>query len=137
MLRNAFYTEVLVNPGLRAAVEAGELRAADQGIPVNFATLGDLGLAAAAAVDGEGHAGAVYEVRGPVWTVPDLALTLSKVTGREVAYRPVPVDELGPAGFVHQLIASGLFAEPSDDLEKLIGRPPTGLREAVEAALSA
>jgi hypothetical protein len=28
-----------------------------------------------------------------------------------------------------------LFSQPSDDLEKLIGRPPTSLREAVEAVL--
>jgi NAD(P)H dehydrogenase (quinone) len=57
------------------------------------------------------------------------------VSGKPVAYRAVSVDELGPAGFVHPLIASGLFAVPTDDLEKLIGRAPTGLREVVEATL--
>jgi hypothetical protein len=46
----------------------------------------------------------------------------------------VPAAELGPAAFV-QLVAAGLFAEPSDDLEKLISRPATGLRAAVETAL--
>jgi NAD(P)H dehydrogenase (quinone) len=134
-LRNTFYMELVVNPGLRAAVDAGELRAADNGAPVNLATIADLGVAAAAAVSGDGHAGAAYELRGPVWTLADLASTLSEVSGKEVAYRPVPVEELGGAGFVHQLIASGLFSEPADDLEKLIGRRPTSLREAVEAAL--
>jgi NAD(P)H dehydrogenase (quinone) len=134
-LRNTFYMEVLVNPGLRAAVDAGELLGADNGVPVNLATIADLGFAASVTVDGEGHAGAVYELRGPVWTLADLARTLSAVSGNDVAYKPVPVDELGQAGFVHQLIASGLFSEPAGDLEKLIGRPPTGLREAVETAL--
>jgi len=52
-----------------------------------------------------------------------------------VTYRAVPADDLGPAAFVHNLIASGLFAEPSDDLEKLLGRPATGMRDAVVAAL--
>ena len=47
----------------------------------------------------------------------------------------VPSAELGPAAFVHDLVASGLFAEPSGDLEKLIGHPPTSLRTAVEAVL--
>src|SRR5918997_1444917 len=60
------------------------------------------------AEDGQGfladHTGAVYELRGPVWTLADLARTLSEVSGKEVAYRPVPVDELGEAGLVHQLI---------------------------------
>ena len=49
-------------------------------------------------------------------------------------HEPVPAAELGPAAFV-QLVAAGLFAEPSDDLEKLISRPATGLRAAVETAL--
>jgi len=135
LLRNTFYMEVLVNPGLRAAVDAGELPGADNGVPVNLATIADLAVAASATVDGAGHAGAVYELRGPVWTLADLARTVSEVSGTDVGYKPVPVEELGQAGFVHQLIASGLFSEPSADLEKLIGRSPTGLREAVEAAL--
>lgn len=134
VLRNTFYVEVLVNPGLCAAVDAGELRGADGGVPVNFATIADLGVAASRALTGDGHP-AAYELRGPVWTVADLARTVSEVSGKTVTYRPVPVEEVGDGGFVHRLIASGLFSEPSGDLEKLIGRPPTGLREAVEAAL--
>jgi NAD(P)H dehydrogenase (quinone) len=135
LLRNTFYMELLVNPGLRAAVDAGELRGADNGVPVNLATIADLGVAASVTVDGEGHAGAVYELRGPVWTLADLARTVSEVSGKDVVYKSVPAEELGQAAFVHQLIASGLFSEPSGDLEKLIGRPPTGLREAVEGVL--
>jgi NAD(P)H dehydrogenase (quinone) len=135
LLRNTFYTEALVNPGLQAVLEAGELRGADGGRPVNFATIADLALAASAALTGDSHAGAVHELRGPLWTVADLAATLGEVSGREVVYRPVPVAELGGAGFLHELVASGLFAEPSVDLEKLIGRPPTTLRTAVEAVL--
>jgi NAD(P)H dehydrogenase (quinone) len=135
LLRNTFYTDLVVYPTVRAAVETGELRAADNGAPVNFATIAELGLAASAAVSGAGHENAVYELRGPVWTFADLARTASEVSGKDVAYLPVPVEELGEAGFIHQLIASRLFSEPSDDLEKLIGRPPAGLREAVEAAL--
>jgi NAD(P)H dehydrogenase (quinone) len=135
LLRNTFYTEVLVNPGLRSAVDAGELRGADNGVAVNFATIADLGAAASETVTGDGHAGAVYELRGPVWTLADLARTLSEVSGKDVAYEPVAAEEIGQMAFVHQLIASGLFSEPAGDLEKLIGRAPTGLREAVETAL--
>jgi NAD(P)H dehydrogenase (quinone) len=135
LLRNTFYTEALVNPGLRAAVDAGELPGADGGVPVNLATIADFGRAAAATLVGDGHRGQVYELRGPLWTVADLAATLTEVSGRPVAYRAVPSAELGPIGFVHELIASGLFAEPSTDLEKLLGRPPAGLRETVEAVL--
>lgn len=136
LLRNTFYEEALVNPGLRAAVAAGELRAADNGVAVNFATLRDLALAASAALTADGHAAPVYELRGPLWTVADLAATVSEVAGTPVAYRAVDADSLGPAAFVYNLIASGLFSEPSDDLEKLLGRPATSLRDAVAAALA-
>lgn len=135
LLRNTFYTEALVNPGLAEAVAAGELTAADEGKPVNFATIRDMGLAASRVLTDDGHAGATYEISGPLWTVEDLARTVADVSGEPVAYRAVPADDLGPAGFVHTLIASGLFSEPSDDLEKLLGRPATTLRATVEAAL--
>lgn len=135
LLRNTFYAEVLINPGLRDAVAAGELLGADGGAPVNFATIRDLGLAASVALTSDGQAGAVHELRGPLWTVAELAATVREVAGTPVVYRAVPVAEVGPAGFVHELIASGLFAEPSPDLEKLLGRPATTLREAVEQAL--
>ncbi len=135
LLRNTFYAEVLVNPGLAEAVTTGELKAADGGVPVNFATIHDMGLAASRVLTTDGHEGVAYELRGPLWTVSDLAAVVSEVSGKPVAYRAVPVGELGPAGFAHQLIASGLFSEPSDDLEKLLGRPATSLRAAVEDAL--
>ena len=136
LLRNTFYEEVLVNPGLAAAVAAGELLGADGGQPVNFATIRDLGLAASAALTADGQAGVVHELRGPLWTLTELAATVTEVSGTPVAYRAVPVEELGGIGFVHGLIASGLFSEPSDDLEKLLGRPATSLRDAVTAALA-
>jgi NAD(P)H dehydrogenase (quinone) len=135
LLRNTFYSEVLVNPGLRDAVAAGELLGADGGVPVNFATLRDLGLAASAALTGDGHDGAVHELRGPIWTLPELAETVGAVAGTPVAYRAVPVAELGPIGFVHELIATGLFSEPAPDLEKLLGHPATTLHEAVQDVL--
>ena len=135
LLRNTFYEEALVNPGLAEAVAAGELRGADKGVPVNLATINDLGLATSAALTGHGQAGAVYELRGPLWTVAELAAMVADVAGKPVAYRAVDAAELGPVAFVHDLIASGLFSEPSDDLQKLLGREPTSLRAAVETAL--
>ena len=135
LLRNTFYSELVINPGLREVVDAGELRAADGGVPVTFASIRELGLAASAALT-RGDAGDVaYELRGPLWTYADLARTLGEVSGRPVAYRAVPAAETGGLAFVFDLIASGLFSEPSDDLEKLLGRPATDLRAAVAAAL--
>ena len=136
ILRNTFYEEALVNPGLREAVAKGELLGADKGVPVNFATLRDLGLgrlgrphprrargrgprAARSAVDGGGPRRDPRRGGGRA----------GEPTARSSRA------ELGPAAFVHDLIADGLFREPSDDLEKLLGREPTSLRDAVAAAL--
>jgi NAD(P)H dehydrogenase (quinone) len=135
-LRNSFYRELAVHPGLREVVAAGELRAGGAGRPVNFAPIRELGLAAAAALTDDRHAGAVYELRGPLWTYAELAATLAEVSGRPVAYRPVPAADLGEIAFVYDLIASGMFSEPSDDLEELLGRPAEPLRDAVAAALA-
>ncbi|OLT15192.1 hypothetical protein BJF78_16455 [Pseudonocardia sp. CNS-139] len=134
-LRNTFYQETVLNPGLKAVVDAGVLRAADGGRPVNFASIADLALGASATLTGDGHAGAVYELRGPLWTFADLADVLTSVSGRPVSYE-AGEGEQGSA-FLHDLVASGFFAEPSGDLEKLIGRPPAGLRAGVEKALGA
>jgi NAD(P)H dehydrogenase (quinone) len=90
VLRNTFYTEALVDPGLRDAVAAGELRGADGGVPVNFATIRDLGLAASATLTGDGHDGAVYELRGPLWTVADLARTTGEVGAHPWHTGPFP-----------------------------------------------
>lgn len=136
VLRNTFYSELVLNPGLRDVVAAGELRAADGGVPVNFASIRELGLAASAALTRSETDDAVFELRGPLWTYADLAAALTEVSGRTVAYVPVPAAETGPLAFVHDLIASGLFSEPSDDLEELLGRPATPLRDAVASALA-
>ncbi len=135
-LRNTFYLHFLVNPGLASAVEAGEFTAADGGQPVNFASVPDLAAAAAAALTTDGLEDTVHELRGPVFTLPELAETLAAASGRTVAYRAVPAAEFGEGAFLWNLISSGLFAEPSTDLDKLLGRPATTLRDAVTAALA-
>ncbi|WP_214366225.1 NmrA family NAD(P)-binding protein [Pseudonocardia sp. H11422] len=135
-LRNTFYTEVFVNPpAVAAAVDSGELRAADGGKPLNTATIRDLGLAASAVLTGNGHEHTAYELRGPLWTFPELAETISAVAGKPVVYREIPLEETGEMAFVFELVRSGFFADPSEDLEKLLGRPAAGIREAVQEVL--
>lgn len=135
-LRNTFYLRFLVNPGLAEAVASGELVGADGGRAVNFAGIPDLADATVAALTGSGHENAVHELRGQVFTLAELAATVAEVSGRPVTHREVPAADLGPGAFLHDLIASGLFAEGSDDLEKLAGHPPISLKAAVTAALA-
>jgi NAD(P)H dehydrogenase (quinone) len=129
-LRNSFYTDLFVNPGVvAAAAESGELVAADGGQPLNTATIHDFGLAASAVLTG-GQTG-TFELRGPLWTYDELAAEIAAATGRSVVHKAVPAT--GDAAFIGQLISDGFFAEPGDDLATLLGRPATGIREVVRA----
>jgi NAD(P)H dehydrogenase (quinone) len=137
VLRNTFYSDLFVNPDVvKAAVEAGEITAADGGQALNTATIQDFGLAASAVLTGSGHEGARYELRGPLWTYDELAVAISEESGTTVAHRQIPLAEAGDGAFVAQLVGDGFFAEPSDDLEKLLGRPAAGIRALVRSALA-
>lgn len=134
LLRNTFYTEEFVNPGLAAAVESGEVTAPAIVHPLVTATRADLALAASAVLVGDGHDDAVYELRGPGWTFPELAETLASVAGRPVTFREV-ADDASPLAFILLLLRRPEFGQPTTDLEKLLGRPATGIEPAVRAAL--
>ena len=134
LLRNTFYTEEFVNSGLAAAVEAGELTAPALAHPLVTATRADLALAASAVLVGDGHDDAVYELRGPGWTFPELAEALASVAGRPVTFREV-ADDASPLAFIVPLLRRREFGQPTTDLEKLLGRPATGVEPALRAAL--
>ncbi len=136
-LRNSFYTDFFVNPAaVSAAIAAGETVAADGGRALNTATILDFGLAASAVLTDEGHENRTYELRGPLWTYDELAAVISEESGSPVAHRAIPLSEAGEGAFVGQLVSDGFFAEPSDDLATLLGRPATGIREVVREALA-
>lgn len=138
-LRNTFYSDMFVNPDVvAAAVEAGETVAADGGRALNTATIADLARAAAVVVAGgpQEHAGRAYELRGPLWTYDELAATIAAESGRPVSHRRVPLDEAPAPAFIGEFVSSGMFAEPSEDLATLLGRPATGMPELVRAALA-
>lgn len=136
-LRNAFYLEgTLPAPLLRAAVSAGELKSATGGRGINPATRPDLAEATATVLTTEGHLGKAYPLVGALWTFPEVAETLSRVSGNAIMHREVPASELGPLGFVHSLTRKGVYEWTSPDLEQLLGRAPTSLEQYVTDALS-
>lgn len=136
-LRNTFYTDLFVNADVvTAATGAGETVAADGGKHLNTATIADLGRAAAVVLTGDDPDGRAYELRGPLWTYDELAATIAEETGKPVAHRSLPLDDAGEHAFLGSLVSAGLFAEPSDDLDRLLGRPATGIRETVRAAVA-
>jgi NAD(P)H dehydrogenase (quinone) len=136
LLRNTFYHHYFVNPGLSAAVDAGELTAPVIGHPLVTATIDELALAASAVLTGDGHEGAVYELRGVPWTYEELATTLSEVSGRPVRLRELTDDEIDPqTAFTLPFLRLPEFGQPTGDLERRLGRAPSSLEETVRQAL--
>lgn len=147
-LRNSWYLENYL-PQLPTYLEHGVVGAAGDG-RVSAAARADYADAAAAVLLDPGSAGRAYELGGSSFTLAELAATVAAASGREVTYTEVP-----PAQLTEILVGAGLprpYAEAlvsadlgigrgelevtSGDLERLIGRPPTTLRAAVEAELA-
>ena len=148
LLRNSWYIEnytgqlpVYLQHGIAGAAGTGR---------VSAATRADYAEAAAAVLVGDGHPGAVYELGGTPFTMADLAEVISAVTGRPVSYTDLPVEQyqavLVGAGLPEQAaavyadgdrgVADGELLVDGNDLEKLIGRAPTSLADAVAGAVA-
>jgi NAD(P)H dehydrogenase (quinone) len=146
--RNSWYLENYTDQAAQY-LEQGEIRGAADGARVAAAPRTDYAAAAAAALVGDGHDGRTYELGGPGFTFPELAEALSEVTGRTVRYRDLSLEEFrsgllaagldeGTAGYVtarEQGTAGGELDAPTEDLERLLGRPATPLVPALRALL--
>ncbi|MGR6963173.1 SDR family oxidoreductase [Geodermatophilus sp. URMC 61] len=146
VLRNGWYIENYTGQ-LATYLEHGIVGSAGEG-RVSAATRADFAEAAAAVLTQDGHDGAVYELGGEAFTMPELAATVSAVTGRQVAYTDVPVEQYAqilvgaglpePAAALFadfdRAVADGEHHVEGNDLEKLLGRAPTPLAQAVAAA---
>ncbi|WP_055696006.1 SDR family oxidoreductase [Streptomyces prasinopilosus] len=149
LLRNGWYHEVYTE-NLAPVLEHGAVVAAAGEGRVSSAARADYAAAAVAVLTGEGHENKTYELGGDeAWSLSEYAAELSRQTGREIAYKPVTVEELtgvltgaglpGPMAAVFAgvdlSIEKGELVVTSGDLARLTGRPTTPLADAVAAAL--
>ena len=149
-LRNSWYLENYTGQ-LPTYLEHGAVLGSAGDGRVSAATRADYAEAAAAVLAGDGHAGHAYELGGTAFTLAELAATVTRVSGTEVDYRDLPVEDYAaalvaaglPDGYAHVLtdsdrgIADGALFTDTGDLERLIGRPAASLEDAVRAALPA
>ena len=149
LLRNGWYHENYTE-NLAPVLEHGAVVQAAGDGRVSSASRADYAAAAVAVLTGEGHENSTYELGGDeAWSFADYAAELSRRTGREIAYTPVPVETLesilagaglpGPLAAVlagvDASIEKGELVVSTGDLSRLTGRPTTPLAEAVAAAL--
>ena len=148
-LRNSWYLENYLHqvPGY---LEHGVVGASGDG-RVSAATRADYADAAAAALLDPTSAGRTYELGGASsFTLAELAETVAASSGREVGHTEVSPEQLTeilvgaglPRPYAEALvsadlgIARGELEVASGDLERLTGRTPTSLRDAVDSALA-
>jgi NAD(P)H dehydrogenase (quinone) len=151
LLRNSWYLENYTGQ-LPTVLEHGAVLGAARDGRVSAATRADYAEAAAVVLagEGDGHEGAVYELGGDhAFTLGELADTVARVAGREVAYRDLSVADYTaalvaaglPEGYAAVLadsdrgIAEGALFTDSGDLSRLVGHPTTDLETALRAAV--
>lgn len=147
LLRNSWYIDTYTTQ-LPKYLEHGIVGAAADG-RISAATRADYADAAAAVLAEDGHAGAVYELGGPAFTMAELAEVVSAETGASVKYADLSLPDyqafLVEAGLpepaaasiadLDRAVAEGELYVDTAGLEKLLGRPPTPLRTAVATAV--
>ena len=147
ILRNGWYLENYTDQ-LPMITQYHALPGSAQDGLVSAASRHDYAAAAGAVLTQDGHLGATYELGGTPFTLTELAAMFSEVLGTPIAYQDMPVADytatLTAAGLSLEMAAAvadadaglargELFTE-SDDLVKLIGRPATTAREAIQNA---
>ena len=104
-----------------------------------FVDVDDIADVAMAALTERGHAGEIYEVTGPrLMTFADIAADLSRATGRQIVYVPIPhdafVDGVRASGapkevvwmmdYLFSTVLDGRNAHLTDGVQRALGRSP-------------
>ncbi len=150
ILRNGWYLENYTDQ-LPVITQYQALLGSARDGRVSAASRSDLAAAAVAALSDDEHLGATYELGGAPFTLTELAATISDVLGTRIAYQDMSVADytsaLTSAGVPAEMaaavadadagLARGELFTDSDALAKLIGRPVTTAREALQVARQA
>lgn len=144
--RNTFYMEFLPL-FLGNAMESGQWAFPSDGKAINLALRSEMAEALAIGLADPGkHENSIYEITsGLAYTLDEIAGMISKASGREISYVDIPVSEfkstLKEIGLPDDQIAmsvmtattfvNGALTYTYDDLEKLLGRKPTDLKEFI------
>jgi NAD(P)H dehydrogenase (quinone) len=147
-LRNGWYLENYTDQ-IDGILQRGAIVGAAGNGRVAAATRQDYAAAASAVLTSAGHENAIYELAGDPFTMNGFAAELSRQAGKRIVYTNLPPEQYKealvgaglPAAYADLLVDSDLAAadgeldSDSADLQRLIGRAPTTLRDAIGRAL--
>ncbi|GGF68917.1 NAD(P)-dependent oxidoreductase [Paenibacillus albidus] len=128
-LRNALYMDVVAVFGLNEAVAGGELITPPGEWSFNAVTRQDLACGTAAVLaSGGGQHKRIYELTASrPWNFTALAEALAELTGKQVVHRTSAECK----HFIYDFLGRIDTASTSADLEHLLGRPVTGLKDSI------
>ncbi|KRE51162.1 SDR family oxidoreductase [Paenibacillus sp. Soil522] len=143
-LRNNWYLENEIGNIQGVLAGAPWVTSAGDG-KAGWASRQDYAEAAAAVLAGNGHDNTIYELSGKLMTQEELVSVIGTVLGKEVPVQQVDdakyAEIMKGAGIpdfiipilvgIQQGIREGALEIESNDLEKLLGRPVTPIREAL------
>ncbi len=139
LLRPSWFMQVFTDGRYyRESILGGELPFSSAGAQVAWIDTRDIAAVAERALLEEGHAGRIYELSGPeAVTLARTAQLLSGALGRPVAHVEMTIEQAvaGLDGFERHLFAitferlhAGVYAEVTDTVERVTGRPARTLR---------
>jgi NAD(P)H dehydrogenase (quinone) len=149
-LRNGMYHENYTGQLEHALPQGVFVTSAGQG-RIASAARDDFALAAAVVATSGGHENKIYELTGSeAWTFDEFAALVADESGKPFGHKNVPAAELktgylgaGLPEFVADIFVDiyvqaeqGVLADVRPDLERLIGRPASPMRDAVRAAVT-
>ncbi|WFE53271.1 hypothetical protein [Micromonospora sp. WMMD1155] len=145
VLRPGWFMQVFTDPRFYQSqiADAGELPFPGGGAEISWIDARDIAAVAERALVEDGHAGRTYQLSGPeALSLPRTAELLSAAAGHPVIHRDLTVDEAvaGTEGFERDLnvltferVRAGGFAEVTDTVAHVAGRPARTLREFLSA----
>ncbi|MER6251503.1 NAD(P)H-binding protein [Streptomyces sp. NPDC001584] len=146
IVRSSWFNQNFDQSFFLDSVRAGQIVLPTADAVEAFVDTGDIADVVVAALTDDRHIGQTYELSGPrLLGFEDVAAELSKVTGREIAYAPIPMEDYRavlrenglPEEFAElfTLILDGRNAHLVHGVEEVLGRPPRDFSDfAREAA---
>jgi NAD(P)H dehydrogenase (quinone) len=126
ILRNSVYMDGITEQA-RAMVQSGRAVVPPNDVKMSYITRADCAAAAAAVLTTPGHENKIYDITGPeVIGTREIAAAAAAVSGK-----PIEIVAGGPGAAPGFGVAALGFV--SSDFERLMGRPPTSVREFLEA----
>ena len=130
------------------AVVSGEVALPVGDVPEPFVDAEDIADVAVAALTGDGHAGQVYELTGPLMlTFAEAVAEIATATGRRIRFTQVSTEDYAEAllahgmppdlvGFLRYLfttVLDGRNAQLADGVQRALGRPPRDFADYARA----